>query len=125
MGIFEVVGGEITIDRTADLITGGLNFTPIIETMPLNIQLDNGPNAALPKRIIRAGVELFESNGVIVNDQRIADKTMGVNVFEPPIPNTGLERIFLQGWDVEATLTITQEEPMPMTILAAYLEVSV
>jgi hypothetical protein len=125
MGIFEVVGGEITINRTADLITGGLNFTPIIETMPLNVQLDNGPNAALPKRIIRAGIELFESNGVIVNDQRIADKTMGVNVFEAPIPNTGLERIFLQGWDVEATLTITQEEPMPMTILSAYLEVSV
>jgi hypothetical protein len=124
-GEFVVDGGEVTIGREADLITGGLNFVPIIETMPLNIGLQNGPNAALPKRIIRAGVELFESNGVLVNDQRIADKTMGVDVFEAPIPNTGLERMFLQGWDVEATLTITQDEPMPMTILAAYLEISV
>ena len=62
---------------------------------------------------------------VLVNGQRIADKTMGVDVFEAPIPNTGLERMFLQGWSVEAELTITQAEPMPMTILAAYLEVSV
>jgi hypothetical protein len=124
-GRFTVAAGVITIDRQADLITGGLNFVPVIETMPLNIGLQNGPNAALPKRIVRAGVELFESNGVLVNGQRIADKTMGINVFDPPIPNTGLERMFLQGWDVEATLIITQEEPMPLTLLAAYLEVSV
>jgi len=124
-GQFVVSGGQVVIERTATLITGGLNFVPLIETMPLNTSLQNGPNAALPKRIVRAGVELFESNGVLVNGERIADKTMGVDVFEAPIPNTGLERIFLQGWSVEATLSITQEEPMPMTILAVYLEVSV
>jgi len=124
-GEFVVSGGQVTIDREADVIYGGLNFTPILETMPLNIPLQNGPNAALPKRIVRAGVELFEANGVLVNGQRIADKTMGVDVFEPPSPKTGLERIFLQGWDVESTLTITQDEPVPMQILAVYLEVSV
>ena len=124
-GQFVVSGGQVTIDRTAGEIVGGLNYTPLIETMPLNIALQNGPNAALPKRIVRAGLELFESNGVLVNGQRISDKTMGVDVFESPIPNTGLRRMFLQGWDVESTLTITQEEPMPMQILAVYLEVSV
>ena len=124
-GEFVVSGGQVVIERQADLITGGLCFVPIIESMPLNIALQNGPNAALPKRIVRAGVELYESNGVLVNGERIADKTMGVDVFEPPIPNTGLERIFLQGWSVDAKLTITQDEPMPMTILATYLEVSV
>ena len=125
MGEFVVSGGSVTIDRTATLITGGINFTPIIESMPLNIPLQNGPNAALPKRIVRAGLELYESNGVLVNGQRIADKTMGLDVFESPVPKTGLERIFLQGWDVSATLTITQDEPVPMQVLAAYLEVSV
>jgi hypothetical protein len=124
-GQFVVSGGQVTIDRQADLITGGINYTPIIESMPLNIPLQNGPNSALPKRIVRVGLELFESNGVLVNGERIADKTMGVDVFDPPIPQTGLRRLFLQGWDVEATLTITQEEPMPMQVLAAYLEVSV
>ena len=124
-GEFVVSGGQVTIDREADVIYGGLNFVPILETMPLNISLQNGPNAALPKRIVRAGVELYEANGVLVNGQRIADKTMGVDVFEPPSPKTGLERIFLQGWDVESTLTITQDEPVPMQILAVYLEVSV
>ena len=125
MGEFVVTGGQITIDRQATLITGGINFTPIIQTMPLSIPLQNGPNAALPKRIVRAGVELYESNGVLVNGERIADKTMGVDAFDPPIPQTGLKRIFLQGWDVDAALTITQSEPVPMQVLAVYLEVSV
>jgi len=125
MGQFVVTGGQITIERQADLITGGINFTPIIQTMPLSIQLKNGPNAALPKRIVRAGVQLFESNGVLVNGQRIADKTMGVDVFESVIPQTGLKRMFLQGWSVDAALTITQEEPVPMQVLAVYLEVAV
>ena len=125
MGEFVVSGGQVIINRQATLITGGLNFTPIIESMPLNIPLQNGPNAALPKRIVRAGIELFESNGALVNGQRIADKTMGVDVFSSPSPKTGLESMFLQGWSVEATLTITQDEPVPLTVLAAYLEVSV
>lgn len=124
-GEFVVSGGQITINRQANLITGGLNFTPIIETMPLNTALEKGPNAALPKRIIRASLELFESNSVLVNGERIANKTFGVDVFDPPSPVTGLKEIFLQGWDVEATLTITQDEPMPMTILAVYLEIGV
>lgn len=124
-GEFVVSGGQVVIDRQADLITGGLDFTPIIETMPLNTGLQNGPNAALPKKIVRVSLELFESNSVLVNGERIANKTMGVDVFEAPSPKTGLEEMFLQGWDVEATLTITQDEPMPMTILAAYLEISV
>ena len=124
-GEFVVSGGEVTIDREADSMYGGLNFTPIVQTMPLNQPLDNGPNAALPKRIVRAALELYESNGVLVNGERIADKTMGVDVFDPPSPKTGLEQVYLQGWDVESTLTITQDEPVPMTVLAAYLEVSV
>ena len=123
-GKFVVTGGQVTIDRAAVFIYGGLNYTPVVETMPLNIPLQNGPNAALPKRIVRAALELYESNSVLVNGERIANKTLGVNVFEPPEPVTGLKETYLLGWDIESTLTITQEEPMPMNILAAYLEVS-
>ena len=126
-GEFVVSGGSVTITRidTPVVITGGLSFTPTIETMPLNVPLENGPNAAKPKKIVRASIELFESNGVLVNGVRISDKTMGVDVFESVAPQTGLEQVYIQGWSISQTLTITQTEPVPMTILAAYLEVSV
>jgi hypothetical protein len=62
-----VTSGQITIGRTADTIEAGLEYQPIVKTMPLNIGLQNGPNAASKKRINRVAVNMYESNGVIVN----------------------------------------------------------
>lgn len=120
-----VSGGSITIGREADTIEAGLEWTPIIITMPVNIGLDNGPNAASKKRILRAALQLFESNGVIINGQRIADKTIGQDQFDAPTPNTGIERIHLGGWSTEATVEITRTTPMAFTILSIGLEVAI
>jgi hypothetical protein len=122
-GKFVVVGGQVTITREANIIEAGLTYTPVIQTMPLNIGLQNGPNAASKKKILRAALQLFESNGVIVNGQRLADKTIGVNQFDAPIPQTELKRITLLGWSLEANITITQTTPMPMNILSIGMEV--
>jgi hypothetical protein len=122
-GEFVVVGGEVTITREANIIEAGLAYTPVIQTMPLNIGLQNGPNAASKKKILRAALQLFESNGVIVNGQRLADKTIGVNQFDAPEPQTGLKRITLLGWSLEANITITQTTPMPMNVLSIGMEV--
>ena len=124
-GQFVVTGGQVTITRDAQQMEAGLVFRPVIKMMPLNIQLDNGPNFASRKRIRRAALELFESNGVVVNGQRIADKTIGVDQFDAPEPQTGLRRMSLGGWSLDAVLEITQDTPFPMTILAVYLEVAV
>jgi hypothetical protein len=120
-----VASGEITIEREADIIEAGLEWTPIIKTMPMNVGLDNGPNAASKKRILRAALQLYQSNGVIVNGQRIADKTIGQDQFDAPEPNTGLERIHLGGWSLEADVTITRTTPMSFTILSIGLEVAI
>lgn len=120
-----VSGGEITISPEADEIEVGLEFEPIIKTLPLNIGLQNGPNASQKKKIKRVSVQLFESNGVIIQGQRLADKTIGQNQFDAPEPQTGLKRIHILGWSLEADVTITQDTPMPMTILNLGLEVSV
>jgi len=119
-----VSGGQIVIGRTAQTIEAGFLYIPTIKTLPLNIQLGNGPNAYARKKIQRASLQLYESNGVIVNDQRIADKTIGQDQFDAPIPRTGISRIYLPGWSLDATLEITQKTPMPMTVLAIGLEVA-
>jgi len=120
-----VSSGQITIGRTAQVIEAGLDYAPVIETQPLNLTLPDGPNAAQKKRIVRCATHVFESNGVLVNGERIADKTLGLNQFAPPEPFTGFRRIFLHGWSLEATVTVTQDEPMDMTILALDLEIKV
>lgn len=122
-GTFIVTGGQITITRTATIIEAGLNYVPLIKTMPLNIGLQNGPNAASKKKILRAAINFHESNGIIVNGQRLADKTIALNQFDAPTPQTGLKRITLLGWSLEADIEITQTTPMPMTILSIGMEV--
>ncbi len=120
-----VVSGEITIGRTADTIEAGLEYLPVIKTMPLNQNLQGGPNASSKKKILRASLQISESNGIIVNGERIADKTIGQDQFDAPTPQTGVRRIFLLGWSLEADITITQDTPMPMTILNIGMEVKV
>lgn len=120
-----VSSGQITIDHTATIIEAGLEYQPRIETLPLNIPLNNGPNAAQKKKIARVAVQLFESNGIIVNGERLSDRVIGQNQFDPPTPQTGFKRIYLLGWSLEATVVISQDTPMPFTILALDLEVKV
>jgi hypothetical protein len=121
-----VASGQITIDPPADAIEVGLDYTPVITTMPLNNHgLEGGPNIAQKKRILRAGINIYNSNGVIVNGQRIADRTIGINQFDPPEPQTGIKRIFIPGWSLEAQLTITQDTPFPLTILNISNEVMI
>ena len=124
-----VSGGEVTIYREATTIEAGLEYTALIETMPINVPLQSGPIAAKRKKIGRAMLQLFESNGVLVygpgSPQFITDKTMAVNQFSSPEPQTGLRRIYIGGWSLEATLTITQATPFNMQILSIGMEVYV
>ena len=123
-GQFVVSGGQVVITRVVDdNWEAGLPYAPLIRTMPLNIGMANGPNASSKKKILRASVQLFESNGIIINGQRLADKTIGLNQFDAPEPQTGLKRITLSGWSLEADITITQDTPFNMTLLAIGMEV--
>ena len=119
-----VSGGQITFSQDVGIVEAGLPYFPKILTMPINIQgLPGGPNYARKKRIMRAAVNVYESNGVIVNGQRLADKTIGQNQFDSPTPQTGLKRIHLSGWSLEAQLEITQDTPMFWQILSIGMEV--
>lgn len=118
-----VSSGQITISREADTIEAGLQYRPSIRTMPFNVTLKDGPHAAQKKRILRAAIRLFESNGVTVNGYQLADRTIGQDQFDAPIPQSEYKRIFLHGWSLEASVLISQDAPMPMTILSIDLEV--
>lgn len=126
MGTAVVTGGEITIVRNAELtLEAGLPYRPTIRTMPLNVQTNNGPNVFAKKKIQRVALRVHESNGVRVNGQLIADTTIGVNQFDPPEPQSKEVRVHVLGWSIDASITITQDSPMPMTILSIGVEVAV
>lgn len=120
-----VASGQITIDHSVDTIEAGIEYLPEIKLMPLNVPLQDGPSAASKKRILKAAIRVHESNGIIVNGQRIPDKEIGQNQFDAPIPQTGIKEMHLHGYSTEAQITITQDTPMPMTILSIGMEVNI
>ncbi len=122
-----VSSGSITLDRTpsAETLEVGLEFNPNIITMPVNDSFKDGPTLNREKRIVRATVNRYLSLGIFVNGERLPDRQLDLDTFDAvPAPSSELQEIYLNGWSKSAQVTITQEDPVPMTILALDLEVS-
>jgi hypothetical protein len=119
-----VTGGNVNLGETFDKVEYGLAFYPEMQTMPQNVNLQTGSALYKKKRIKRVALDLYESNGIIVNGQRIADRTIGVNQFDAPQPYSGIKRRYLQGWSVTADITITQNTPYSFQVLSIGVEVA-
>jgi len=122
-----VSGGSVTLARTpdAEAIEVGLAYNPTIKTMPVSDSFQDGPTLNREKRIVRATINRYQSLGVIVNGERMPDRQLDVDTFDAvPLPSDEVTEIYLNGWSKKAQVTITQEDPVPMTILALDLEVS-
>jgi hypothetical protein len=118
------LNGDVQV-QAASVVEAGLEYQPKIRAMPFNVNLNDGPHVAQKKRIMRVGCQFDNSIGVIINGERLPVRTIGVNQFDPPQPQTGLDRVFLHGWSLTAQVEITQDTPYDMTILALNVEVKV
>ncbi len=127
-GLFRVVGGALLLEEAVTDIIVGLDFTPLIETLPVNINTQAGPNLYLPKTIIRVFVDFFESLGIEVNGIPLPNLTFSDdNFITPPVPRTGFDQLKINtGYEKNTqVVTITQSLPFPMTIRAIGSEVSI
>jgi hypothetical protein len=116
--------GSITVEREVTDVEVGLNFDPLVKTMPLNIDYANGPILARDKRISKVQIDLYESLGVYIDGILLPDRDFGETLLDrTPDPYTGLRETFLMGWTEIAQVEITQQDPVPMMILALSLEV--
>ena len=123
-GLETVAGGEVVLDNTYTSIEYGLEFYPEMVTMPMNINLQTGSALYKKKRLKRVALDIYQSNGIIVNNNRIYDKTIGINQFSAPIPISGVERRYIYGWSVVADITVSQDTPFPFQILSIGVEVA-
>lgn len=132
----EIVGdgfylGTFTASATTDAgraVTSGyagIAYRPILKTMPIVSSLANGPNAGRKKRVRRAIIRIYESNGIKVNDKDVPDRTIGVDQFSAPIPRTDIERVPLRGYAIDQQITVTQNTPYQFTVLSIGAELKV
>lgn len=122
-----VEGGQITLETAVVAVEVGLPFTPIIQPMPVQIPAQQGPTLYIPKRLIRYFIDFFDSVGVFLDGSLIPYLAFGDDVLDQPpqIRSALVEFDNLGGWDRRQAPIITQNDPLPMTILGIGYEVEV
>lgn len=116
--------GSVTIDRVAtNSAEVGLFFRPTVKTMPIEKDIGPGYNLMTEKRIVRAMVYMQNTTNLKVQDVLLPFRNFGTGILDQaPTEFTGKKEVYLLGWTKTAQVTITQDEPGPMTVLGLSLE---
>ena len=119
-------GGAITLSRAATNIEVGLNFDVTIKTMPTAVTLQSGPISVKKRRISRVSAQLHESSGLKINGKAVPNKSFGANVLgQAPESFTGIKTLPILGYSKTAQVTVTQTDPLPLTLLGLTVELQV
>lgn len=111
--------GEITVSEQSSDVKVGINYIPILIPMPLVAQFAYMQSVYQPKHLKSIYVDYFESLGILVNGFEIPSLALNQLVLDAaPRPVTDFYEIApLRGWDPRKENIISQELPLPMTIL--------
>lgn len=115
--------GVLTFDAEAlptEQVEAGYFAPPIVETMPLVPDIGAGPMLGARKRVSEIRVYVQNTLGLVANGRLIPDKVAGqTQTATPDTPFTGLRKIGDLGWtEDDATITLTQQQPLPFYVLA-------
>ena len=116
---------QIVLDDEVTAITVGFNYDVTIETLPANVILPAGNYSGRPKRIARVILALNSTLAVSVQGNRLIIRQVTDDFSLQPTAVTGKREFFLLGFNRDATVTITQTEPLPLRLLGMAMEVSI
>ena len=108
-------------------MTVGFNYTPILETMPVDKELDTGPLTGRPRRITRAILDVNSSLDINVkaanaNAYELLITPLNFTIGSDLTPQTGKKEFNFLGYSKSPTVTVSQNDPLPLKVLAMALE---
>ena len=106
----------------------GFNYTPILETMPIDKDIQNGPLTGQIKRISRAVIDVADTLNIALQASDSSAKSLVIrqvnfDVTQSVAKVTGKKEFYFLGYDREPTVKITQTEPLPLKVLGMAVEV--
>jgi hypothetical protein len=130
LGTFTTTGSDtITLNEAhAAGVNIGFDYTPTLETMPIDKDISNGPLTGEIKRISRAVVDISNTLNVALQAADKEAKSLIIrqvdfNVAQSVASVTGKKEFYFLGYDRTPTVKITQTEPLPLTLLGMAIEV--
>jgi hypothetical protein len=113
------------LDQQVTSVEVGLAYTPEITTLPPEMQLPDGVSVGQKRRVVRAVLDLVSTLNVKAGGTRILLRSVTDDFSQEPTSLTQRKEVYLLGWSKEGRVTVTQEEPLPMTLNGILLEVEV
>lgn len=122
-----VSGGQITLPRDANNVQIGLPFVTRVKTLTPEIQGSTGSAQGNSMRVGEITLRFLDTTGCKVNGQIIAFRNLGVHVLDQPPPLfTGDHRLENLGWERgQASIEITQEQPLPFHLLCVIKKMTI
>lgn len=114
-----VTAGSITLNEAVTDYEVGLFWAPEAVPLPLNVAMPTGNNLYMPKSIKKVYIDFYQSLGIEVNGQLIPPFRIDVDTYDNGAsPKTDFVQIeSMTGWNPNAEITISQSQPLPMTLL--------
>ena len=132
LGAFTVSGTDtltFTVDPQPTGVSVGFNYTPELETMPIDAETDTGPLTGLPRRIVRCIIDVADTLDVSLKSPNTASShelvilQSGFTVGSDLTKQTGKREFYFLGYNKSPTVTVTQNDPLPLKVLGMALEV--
>ena len=125
MGEFAVSSGgvlELSSGFDTTTITVGFDYDVNVETMPVETSLPSGTMQGKPKRISKVVLGLNSALATSVSGNRLILRQVTDDLSLSPTPVTGKRDFYLLGYNKDATVTITQSDPLPVRVTGLIME---
>ena len=139
--VFAVYGngslGQFTVDAnsritltSAPFPTGtrvGFNFTPVLETMSIDKEIDSGPLTGQPRRVNKAIVDISSGLDITMKAQDLSAKELVIQQVDFTVGSdteavTDKHEFNFLGYSKNPTITISQDDPLPLKVLGLAME---
>jgi len=124
----QTVSGTVTFENEAtSSYQVGLDFDVEIKTMPAIVETEAGVLRQLKKRVLRVDADLLETQSLTIDGKHVSFRTMDEFTLDSTVQEyTGLKTLEgMLGWDYDGQITIGQDAPLKMNLLALNYLVSV
>lgn len=117
--------GNITLTDAVTEVEIGINYTPTLTTLPPEFQLANGVSIGQKRRVVRVVLDLNETLDVKTKGTNLLIRRVTDDFSVEPSAVTERKEVYLLGWGKEGTVTLTQDQPLPLTLNGLMLEVEI
>ena len=105
----------------------GLNYNVTLVTMPAEPKLPQGTVQGVKKRIVQVDAVVANTQNLSINSKLVPFRSFGISVLGDPVAEfTGTKTVHgLLGFSGTGQITVTQTEPLKMTLLGLEYKMSV